>query len=253
MAKILIPIPRRDFDPSEVSISWKVLSEKGHQISFATPAGIPGIADQRMLTGKGLGPFQSMKANPDAISAYEKMVKSTEFQSPLKWEDCAVENFDTLVLPGGHAPGMREYLESEVLQKIVAEFFRDKKIVGAICHGVVLAARSKDPATGRSVLFEKKTTALPAWMEMSAWAMTALWLGNYYRTYPKTVQTEVTENLKNPEDFLVGPKGLKRDSLTHLEFGFVVKDENYISARWPGDAHCFANEVEKSFKTTNCT
>src|SRR5438045_8840077 len=51
--------------------------------------------------------------------------------------------FDALLLPGGHrARGMREYLESEILQRHVASFFDKEKPVAAICHGVLLAARS---------------------------------------------------------------------------------------------------------------
>jgi hypothetical protein len=54
MANVLIPLPRRDFDPSEVAISWSVLTRLGHGVSFATPDGQPGHADDLMLTGEGL-------------------------------------------------------------------------------------------------------------------------------------------------------------------------------------------------------
>lgn len=55
---------------------------------------------------------------------------------------------------------MRGYLESELPQRLVAEFFAAGKAVGAICRGVVLAARATDPGTGRSVLHGRRTTAL---------------------------------------------------------------------------------------------
>ena len=42
MAKVLIPIPSRDFDPSEVAVSWSVLKRLGHSVTFATPDGRPG-------------------------------------------------------------------------------------------------------------------------------------------------------------------------------------------------------------------
>jgi putative intracellular protease/amidase len=54
---------------------------------------------------------------------------------------------------------MRVYLGSGVLQSAVADFFAQAKPVGAICHGVLLAARSS-LHPGKSVLFGKKTTAL---------------------------------------------------------------------------------------------
>ena len=243
MAKILIPLPNFDFDPTETAIPWKILTQHGHQIIFGTIDGTSAVADARMLSGKGLGPFQNLRANTIARTAYSEMYLDHNFKNPQKWHELQAENFDAIILPGGHAPGMRPYLESQILQKLITNFFLENKIVGAICHGVVLVARSKSAETGRSVLYGKKTTALPKWMELSAWAMTCLWLGNYYRTYQQTVQDEITANLANYKDFIIGPISFVRDSTANLQAGFVVEDGNYLSARWPGDAHQFAEAI----------
>ena len=50
----LIPIPDRDFDPTEVAVSWQVLRANGHRVVFATESGAPGVADDIMVTGRGL-------------------------------------------------------------------------------------------------------------------------------------------------------------------------------------------------------
>jgi hypothetical protein len=113
--------------------------------------------------------------------------------------------------------------------------------VGAICHGVVLAARSR-AANGGSVLLGRRTTALTRQMELTAWALTALWLGSYYRTYPTPVQDEVSAALASRTDFITGPMTITRDAPSKLRAGFTVRDGHYLSARWPGDAHRFANE-----------
>ena len=81
--------------------------------------------------------------------------------------------FDGLILPGGHAPGMRQYLGSPVLSEQVGRFWRLNRPVGAICHGVLVLARTRDPATGRSVLANRRTTCLPKYMERSAYLATA--------------------------------------------------------------------------------
>lgn len=141
---------------------------------------------------------------------------------------------------------MKEYLESTILQKLVVDFFDKKKPVAAICHGVVLAARSKRP-DGKSVLYGHKTTALLKSQELTAWGMTAMWLGSYYRTYPETVEDEVKSTLASPDDFLPGPPPLFRDSLDNLSRGFAVTSGNYISARWPGDTHTFARTFMELF------
>ena len=54
-----------------------------------------------------------------------------------------------LLLPGGHAKGMRQYLESKIVQNTALEFMKQNKLIGAICHGVLVLARTIDPETGR--------------------------------------------------------------------------------------------------------
>ena len=276
MARVLVLLPARDFDPSEAAVSWRVLANAGHTVSFATPGGRPAIADDMMLTGKGLDPWGAipllrnlpvvgllMRANRDAREAFADMIVDPNYVAPRRWDAIEPSVFDALLLPGGHrARGMREYLESEILQRHVASFFDEEKPVAAICHGVLLAARSISKHTGRSVLWGYQTTALTWAFENSAWSVarvTRFWDPNYYRTYPEqngqrrgfmSVQQEVTRALARPDDFRDVPKtdpnyrrktsGLARDSRDDETPAFVIRDRNYVSARWPGDAHTFA-------------
>jgi len=39
MAQVLMPLPSRDFDPTEAAVSWKVLRAAGHDVLFATLKG----------------------------------------------------------------------------------------------------------------------------------------------------------------------------------------------------------------------
>ncbi len=276
MANVLVPIPELDFDPTEVAISWKVLTTLGHQVAFATPNGRPGSADDMMITGRGLDPWGFvpvvqklplvgllMRANADGRRAYAELLRDPDFQSPLRWEDAREHEVDGLLLPGGHrGRGMRAFLESGVVQQLVLAFFAAGKPVAAICHGVLPAARSIDPATGRSVLHGRRTTALTWRLERMAWMVgrrTRFWDPNYYRTYIEqpgqptgymSVQQEVSRALARPEDFLDVPadspdhwlktSGLERDTLDNDRPAWVVRDGNYVSARWPGDVHTFA-------------
>src|SRR5437660_11513695 len=117
MAKILIPIPLTDFDPTETGVPWEILRSAGHQCAFASPDGRPGEADPRMLTGAGLGPLAPvLRAQAVAREAYSAMAASAEFQRPMAWADAKAAEFDALLLPGGHATGMRPYLHSTCLQ-----------------------------------------------------------------------------------------------------------------------------------------
>jgi putative intracellular protease/amidase len=279
VAQILIPIPARDFDPTETAVPWLILSKAGHKVTFVTPDGKPGVADDIMVTGEGLDPWglipglkklvmfgRLLRANKEARAAYAAMIASAEFNAPLRWEDAKATDYDGLILPGGHrARGMRAYLESADVQRLTVEFFRAGKPVGAICHGVLVAARAIDPATGRSVLYGRKTTSLTWALEKSASLLGRIirfWDPFYYRTYPDptgqaagymSVQAEITRALVNPSDYCDVPKGapdyrrktsgLARDSEVDDSPAFVVRDGNYVSARWPGDAHAFARAL----------
>jgi len=236
--KVLIPLPDRDFDTTEVAVPWRLLTEAGHEVTFATEAGGSAPScDPRLLTGVIFG---QLGADPEPIEFYRKLEQDAAFRAPLAWSTLRADDYDGLILPGGHAPGMRQYLGSPVLQGKVAEFWATSRPVGAICHGVLVLARTTDPATGQSVLRDRRTTCLPKFMERSAFLATAWRLGRYYRTYPAYVQDEVVAALAAPAQFEVGPRGTKRGTRTDDGPAFVVEDGNYVSARWPGDAYLFA-------------
>jgi len=242
MKKILIPLPSYGFDPTEVAIPWKLLSEKKYQCTFITPDGTKAVPDRLMLYGEKLGIWKALlRTRKDAVVACEEMEQTTDFSTPLKYDAVKADDFDALLLPGGHDKGVREYLESEILKNHVVNFFDRGKPVAAICHGVVLAARSINPGTGLSVINDYKTTSLLRSQEMLAYKMTRLWLKDYYLTYPGlTVEDEVTAALVTAENYLSGPNPLLRDDPGHLDRGFTVRDRNYLSARWPGDAYKFS-------------
>ena len=270
-------------------MSWRVLSQNGIRVEFATPHGARGRGDELMLTGKGLDPWGFLpllnnvrlfglilRANRDARHAYARLEDDAAFRNPKLWNEIRVGDYDAILLPGGHrARGMREYLESNALQRVIVGFFGAAKPVAAICHGVLLAARSIDPETRRSVLYGRKTTALTWALERSAarlGAITRFWDPNYYRTYPEersqpvgymSTQAEVTRALASPTDFLDVPpdasdyhmktSGLSRDSATDSRPAWVVCDGNYVSARWPGDVFTFATTFARVLRETHGT
>jgi putative intracellular protease/amidase len=241
--RVLLPLPDRDFDVTEVAVPWGILRDAGHQVVFATEkAGTVPAADPRLLTGVLFG---QLGAAEQARKLYYELIRTAEFGSTLAWADLDPADFDGLVLPGGHAPGMRQYLGSPVLSEQVGRFWRLNRPVGAICHGVLVLARTHDPATGRSVLADRRTTCLPKYMERSAYLATAWRLGRYYRTYPAYVEDEVRAALANPDDqFERGPATVSaRGTATDDRPAFVAHDRNYVSARWPGDAYLFARTV----------
>jgi putative intracellular protease/amidase len=239
MARVLVPLPDADFDVTEVAVPWHVLTTAGHEVVFATEHGRAASADPRLLTGVILG---QLGAAEEPKRLYAAMIGTDPYRGPVAWDAIVPAAYDALVLPGGHAPGMRQYLGNTALQRRVGELWALHRPVGAICHGVLVLARTVDPATGRSVLAGRTTTCLPRYMERSAYFATAWKLGRYYRTYPAYVEDEVRAALDDPgRQFRRGPHTLSRRGTADDDRGtFVVDDGRYVSARWPGDAYAFA-------------
>ncbi len=282
--KIIMPLPSHDFDPTEVSVSWQILHAAGHVVEFTTADGNRGYADPIMISGEGLDPWGwipglkkirffglLLRADRFGRAAYRKIPTDPNFLRPRRYADLSPGDYDGMILPGGHAPRMRQYLEDETLKNFIADFFDDvdasgtHRPVATICHGVLLAARSVSKKTGRSVLFGKRTTALTWDLERSAWMLARYaarcWDPAYYRTYMESgedppghwsVESEVKRALETPDDFLQVPRGtadyrrktngMARDRSDDSRPAWVVRDGNYISGRWPGDVHTFAKE-----------
>jgi len=175
------------------------------------------------------------------------MEKSDNFQDPIKWETLIPADWDAIILPGGHAPGMKQYLENKTLQQKIVEFWNLKRPIGAICHGVLLLSRCQDSATGKSVVHKSKVTTLPKYMETLAYYATRWKHGKLFRTYEAYTEDEVKSFLEVPAtQYQLGPisVGLKGNAYDDSS-AYICTDGNLVTARWPGDAYCFGKALLK--------
>jgi putative intracellular protease/amidase len=237
--KVLVPLPDRDFDPTETAVPWRVLREAGIEVAFATERGPLGPAPRAdpWVLGHPLLRALGLTTKPAYAALYRELERDPAFNAPLRWRDVDPASFAGLALPGGHwKRGMRQYLESRELADVVVRFARLGRPLAAICHGPLVLARAIDPATGRSVLHGRRVTALRKDLELSAWALTGLALGDYYRTYAVTVEAEVRRAgatfEKGPRPDLLYAPGAE---------GWALVDGPLVTARWPGDAETWAS------------
>ena len=242
---IIINLPLRGFDPTETAIPWYFLSKANIRVAFATPDGQPAHADERM-TYQGLGllsPF--LMTRKKVLQQYQEMIQTQEFKNPLSYQEINTDSIMGMVFPGGHGEGIKSMLESTLLQQKIVECFDQNKVIAALCTGVLTVARSIDPKTQKSVLFNRKTTAVTRWMELSGWYLTRRFFNDYYRIYPITAQDEIQKLLKSPNQFFTGKARVFPMQFTRkfLYNQFTVQDENYLSGRWPGDCYRFALEL----------
>jgi putative intracellular protease/amidase len=227
---ILLPLPDDDFDPTEASIPWQRCVEQGWRVVVSTEFGQVPKADKHKLKGPLPG---LLSAGAPAKVAYQQMLTDPLYQQPIPYAEIAPGDYDALLLPGGDGLRMRQYLESTTLQKKVLEFFKLHKLVGAICHGVLVLARTIDPQTGKSVLFGHKVTATPKTLDRLAYRLDSLITKHGYIMYSNCVFDEVSACLEHPQDLIKGPG---------FQTQFALTDGNLVTARTYMDAELFATQ-----------
>ena len=190
--------------------------------------------------------FGRLGAEAEPIAFYEQLVQAPEFRDPIAWSDIDPDGFDGLVLPGGHAPGMRQYLASTALQDKVAAYWQLDRPVGAICHGVIVLARATDPATGRSVIADKRTTCLP---EVHGARRRSTpppgGLGATTAPTPRTSKTRSSRRSTMPGSSCAVPEAPSAATPATIAMRSWSRTGNYLSARWPGDAYLFAERFDE--------
>ena len=192
-------------------------------------------------TGKLLG------ATKGAIAQHDTMIASAAWKAPTAWtaDKFDILEYDLIFLPGGHDKGMQQYIESKKLHEQLVRYVgamreaNSKKSMGAICHGVQVLAASEESGSGKSVIHDFETTALPGMMEQGIFWATRAFLGDYYKTFgagTPSVEEIVKSKLDDPA------KQWKTSTSTGP---FTHKDPkfNYISGRFPPDAQMLAQQT----------
>jgi putative intracellular protease/amidase len=225
---ILMPLPDHDFDPTEASIPWKACYDQGWKVTISTEHGNVPQTDLNRLKGPLPG---LLSASAKAQAAYALMSHDPSFLHPISYSEIVPEQYEAIIIPGGDALRMRQYLENTELQGKVLEFFQREKLVGAMCHGILVLARAMDALTGRSVLYGHKLTALPKSIDLFAYRADKMLVKHGYIMYSQCVEDEVRSCLEHHDDFVSGPG---------LFTPYVYSAGNLITSRWYMDAEVFA-------------
>jgi putative intracellular protease/amidase len=270
----------------EAAIPYKIFTEAGFDVHFATEQGKSPRCDSKMLYGI-VGAL--LGANREAKAAYHSMIASDSnvagsINKPHAWTSPAfsLAEYDLVFLPGGHDKDVRQIIDSSKMHDLLADFFpktrrsntSPKRTLAAICHGVQVLAftpantspkRTLAPicrgvqvpaftpandttSTGKnkSIIHDAKTTALPAFMEESIFWLTRLFLGDYYKTYGYGSKSVQ----KFVEDGLDDPKQFVKRRSWNVSAPFIVEDEtyNYVTGRFPPDARLLAGRAMEMVK-----
>src|SRR3954469_4473315 len=89
--RVLIPLPDRDFDTTEVAVPWHELRSSGHEVVFATEGGAVPACDPKLLTGVIFG---KLGADPEPIAFYGELAQAPEFRAPITGDAIEAADYD---------------------------------------------------------------------------------------------------------------------------------------------------------------
>jgi putative intracellular protease/amidase len=226
MKKVLFVLPSHDqlgntgqktgYWLEEFASPYYEFVDNGYEVTIASPKGGKPPVDPKSLQKenqtKATERFQNDK------SAMEKL------DNTIVLAQVSSNEYDTLFLPGGHGP-MWDLSEDENMKKIVEDFYNNKKIITAVCHGPAGLLQAKDQ-NGNSILRDKKVTGFANSEEKSV---------KLDQVVPFLLENRLKElggNFEKSEDFKP----------------FVVSDGQIITGQNPASAFLAAQKVIQIMK-----
>ncbi len=138
---------------SEITHPYEVFTEKGYEITIASPKG--GKIEMDAMSN----PFdESGRSAWDAIS--KKYVEDEAFMQLLQdtpsVADLSIDDYDAIVVAGGMAP-LFNFGDDEAFISFFARFYETKKVTSALCHGTAIL-RYATLSDGTPLVQGKKVT-----------------------------------------------------------------------------------------------
>ena len=134
--------------------------------------------------------------------------------------EVAADRFDAVFIPGGHGP-MVDLVNDQKLQRLLAAFDRDGKIVAAVCHGPAALLNVRN-AAGEPLVKGRKVTGFTNVEER---------LVMLHSVVPFLLEDALKERGANFESALLP------------FFSHVVRDENLITGQNPASSTKVAEEL----------
>ncbi len=230
---ILVLLPDIGYHPAELSVPCKALLDAGFELQFVTLSGKKSRADDNLLDVKSCLLTRFFTGSSADQRKHRELIKSDAFCNPKSITDTNLQNAQGIFIPGGFGKGMKAFIESAEVWRLLADAFIKNLPVATVGQAVRVLTRVVDPRTGVPVIYDRKTTGLPKWFEHAAWMMTRKTLGDHFKMYPGYLEQEVRANLHHQRNFLSGSTSWIF-ALGHNS-PCVIQDRQYLSARWTAD------------------
>ena len=127
----------------EFAVPYLVFKATGYEITTVSPLG-------------GLSPIDETSMSCSNPTEWDECIKI--LRNTTKLSEIDYKTYDVLFIPGGHGP-MFDLANDLLLEEIVEYFYKNDKIIAAICHGPagLILAKDKD---GNPIVKDKKITSL---------------------------------------------------------------------------------------------
>lgn len=129
----------------------EAFAKAGFQVDLASPGGGAPTIDKRSLDPKVVG-----EALAERMRAYLDH-NSGRLRQPLALADVVANDYDAVVVPGGHGP-VEDLHKDPQMGRVLVEADRAAKVVAAVCHGPAALLAARDEA-GRWPFAGRKMTA----------------------------------------------------------------------------------------------
>ncbi|KLO64247.1 thiamine biosynthesis protein ThiJ [Dermacoccus sp. PE3] len=136
------------FWAEELLAPYRLFTEAGDTVEFATPGGVAPVADEASLAPE-MNDGNDVRPELDAIDALKQ---------PLNLSDVALDDYDAVFYPGGHGP-MEDLAVDATSGKLIADTLAAGKPVAIVCHGPAALLPARDE-NGDPVVKGRKLTAL---------------------------------------------------------------------------------------------
>ena len=190
----------------EFAVPFTAFSEAGASIRVVSPKGGAVPIDPKTAPTE-----KDREKWPAALQA---------LTSTGRLAEVAADRFDAVFIPGGHGP-MMDLVNDQELQRLLAAFDRDGKMVAAVCHGPAALLNVRN-AAGEPLVKGRKVTGFTNVEER---------LVMLHSVVPFLLEDALKERGANFESALLP------------FFSHVVRDENLITGQNPASSTKIAEEL----------
>jgi len=147
----------------ELQAPWDIIKAAGHEVTLATWFGKKPLPLMVSCDPEFFDPIIKTYVNPPEVcDRIKELTDGNEWDSPLKFAEADMKDFDAVVLTGGLG-AMIDMCNNFHVHKLIKDAIAQDKLVGALCYAVsALVFCREDDENQHSVIWGKKITAHPA-------------------------------------------------------------------------------------------